>query len=51
MFLFAYDNKLRQFCNAIADSKKFDNFILLMIFISSILLAIENPLTHGINET
>ena len=44
LFIFPAHNKFRIICNKIINSNKFLYFILILIVLSSILLAIENPL-------
>ena len=44
LFIFNMDSRIRRFCSAIIWWKYFDYIILVLIIVSSILLAIENPL-------
>ena len=45
MFFFEPHSKIRRFCFALANSSKFDNFLIICIIASSSLLAVETPLT------
>lgn len=42
--LFSPKNKLRQICKSIVEYKHFDNIVLMLIGISTILLTLDNPL-------
>ena len=44
LYIFGPTNKFRLFCNKLVHAPYFDNFILLLIVISTINLALENPL-------
>ena len=44
LFLFDENNKFREMCGKIVNNAVFENFIILIIVISSVLLALENPL-------
>jgi len=44
LFMFKEDNKVREMCTKIVHYSFFENFIILIIVISSVLLALENPL-------
>lgn len=52
LFLFSQENTFRQKCHAIAFNERFDNLILAAIIVSSILLALEDPVDKDakINE-
>ncbi|XP_078367100.1 voltage-dependent L-type calcium channel subunit alpha-1D-like isoform X2 [Oculina patagonica] len=43
MFIFGPDNPIRQACHWVVNLRYFDDFILVVILISSVLLAIEDP--------
>ena len=45
LFVLAHDNCFRMRVSAVVKSKPFDNFILFLILVSSVLLALDNPLT------
>eukprot|EP00795_Rhopilema_esculentum_P010180 gene10180-18850_t len=44
MFIFTQENPIRRFCHAIVHHRFFDPFIMGVIFVSSLTLAIEDPL-------
>lgn len=44
MFLFAPDSAVRRTCTAIVQDKRFDNFILICIIVSSVAMAADPPL-------
>ncbi|XP_073235068.1 voltage-dependent L-type calcium channel subunit alpha-1D-like [Porites lutea] len=43
MFIFGPDNPIRQACHWVVNLRYFDDFILVIILISSVLLAVEDP--------
>eukprot|EP00794_Sanderia_malayensis_P016019 gene16019-17636_t len=43
LFIFSSENPIRKFCHAVVHHKFFDPFIMFVIFISSLTLAIEDP--------
>jgi len=43
MFIFGPDNPIRQACHWVVNLRYFDDFILVVILISSVLLAVEDP--------
>ena len=44
LFVFSIENPLRKFCACIVNHRYFDPFILIMIFASTMMLTLENPL-------
>ena len=42
----SHDNWLRRLCTSIINYKSFDNYVLVLVFISSITLAIDSPLNN-----
>ena len=49
LYMFGPKNKLRKICFAITNSQSFEYFIILMILVSSILLALDDPLKNNPN--
>ncbi len=46
LYCLSHDNWLRQLCTKIINYKGFDNYVLILVFISSITLAIDSPLNN-----
>jgi hypothetical protein len=46
LYLFGPDHPIRHFCAHLISNKKFDQIVLVIILISSISLALDNPLTN-----
>ncbi len=46
LFLFAHDNKFRIACHYISNHRWFTNSLLICILVSSILLAVEDPVNY-----
>lgn len=49
MFIFSPENRFRRLCHRIVNLRHFDNFMLVIILLSSITIAIEDPL-HDVSE-
>ncbi|XP_068695384.1 voltage-dependent calcium channel type A subunit alpha-1-like isoform X1 [Montipora foliosa] len=50
MFIFSQENRFRRLCHRIVNLRHFDNFMLVIILLSSITIAIEDPL-HDHNDS
>ena len=49
MMMLEEDNKFRTFCANIVGHSNFDNLVIMLILISTILLAIENPYEYPLS--
>lgn len=50
LFLFTYDNRFRQICYFICNHRWFTNSLLVCILVSSILLAVEDPVEVAVES-
>ena len=50
LFCFSVTNPIRKFCYYLSNNSKFDYFILAIILVSTVQLAIENPLQNPESE-